>query len=75
MDTAFPEISGWELDTVHCLPNTDPFSICNTAAQRICGDNTLIENIHGYIANYIGSDCIIESVDRIYTEGVSFGNG
>ncbi len=41
------------------------------------GDNSCIENIHNYIANYnIGSKCIIENVDRIVTEEFSsFGNG
>lgn len=41
------------------------------------GDNCLIENVHGYIANYdIGDDCVIMNVDRIYVEGMStFGNG
>ena len=41
------------------------------------GDNTLIENITDYIANYnIGSDCYIENVDLLYTDGkCRFGNG
>ena len=41
------------------------------------GDNTLVENITDYIANYnIGSDCYIENVDLIYTDGLCrFGNG
>lgn len=41
------------------------------------GDNSCIENIHNYIANYnIGSECIIENVDRIVTDKFSsFGNG
>ena len=41
------------------------------------GDNSLVENITDYIANYnIGSDCYIENVDLLITEGVSrFGNG
>ena len=41
------------------------------------GDNTLVENITDYIANYnIGSDCYIENVDLIYTDGqCRFGNG
>jgi len=41
------------------------------------GNNTCIENIHNYIANYdIGEDCIIENADRILTDGLSsFGNG
>ena len=41
------------------------------------GDNTLVENITDYIANYnIGSDCYIENVDLLLTEGpCRFGNG
>ncbi|MFA6769958.1 MAG: DUF4954 family protein [Bacteroidales bacterium] len=41
------------------------------------GDNSCIENIHNYIANYnIGENCIIENVDRIVTDRIStFGNG
>ena len=41
------------------------------------GDNSLVENITDYIANYdIGSDCYIENVDLLYTDGnCSFGNG
>lgn len=41
------------------------------------GDNSLVENVTDYIANYdIGHDTYIENVDLIYTEGVcSFGNG
>ena len=41
------------------------------------GDNTLVENITDYIANYnIGSDCYIENVDLLYTDGhCRFGNG
>jgi len=41
------------------------------------GDNTLVENITDYIANYdIGSDCYIENVDLMLTDGPSrFGNG
>ena len=41
------------------------------------GDNTLIENVTDYIANYnIGSDCYIENVDLLYTDGqCRFGNG
>lgn len=41
------------------------------------GDNSCIENIHNYIANYnIGKGCIIENVDRIVTDKFSsFGNG
>ena len=41
------------------------------------GDNTLVENITDYIANYnIGSDCYIENVDLLYTDGLCrFGNG
>ena len=41
------------------------------------GDNTLVENVTDYIANYnIGNDCYIENVDLIYTDGVCrFGNG
>lgn len=52
--------------------------ICNTKLHNVSvGNNSYIENIHGYIANYnIGSDCIIENVDKLYTEGISsFGNG
>ncbi|HOT54223.1 MAG TPA: DUF4954 family protein [Bacteroidales bacterium] len=52
--------------------------ICNAKLHNVSvGDNTCIENIHSYIANYnIGSGCIIENVDKIYTEGMSsFGNG
>ena len=41
------------------------------------GDNTLVENITDYIANYdIGSDCYIENVDLLYNDGnCRFGNG
>ncbi len=41
------------------------------------GDNTLVENITDYIANYnIGHDCYIENVDLLLTEGpCRFGNG
>ena len=41
------------------------------------GDNTLVENISDYIANYnIGHDCYIENVDLLYTDGnCPFGNG
>ena len=41
------------------------------------GDNTLVENITDYIANYnIGSDCYIENVDLLMTDGpCRFGNG
>ena len=41
------------------------------------GDNTLVENVTDYVANYnIGSDCYIENVDLLYNEGRSrFGNG
>ena len=41
------------------------------------GDNTLVENVTDYVANYnIGSDCYIENVDLLYNEGCSrFGNG
>ena len=41
------------------------------------GDNTLIENVSNYIANYdIGTHSYIENVDLIVTEGpCSFGNG
>ena len=41
------------------------------------GDNTLVENISDYIANYdIGHDCYIENVDLLYTDGnCRFGNG
>ena len=41
------------------------------------GDDTLIENITNYIANYdIGSNCYIESVDLMFLDGPSrFGNG
>ena len=41
------------------------------------GDNSLVENITDYIANYnIGSDCYIENVDLLYTDGnCPFGNG
>jgi NDP-sugar pyrophosphorylase family protein len=52
--------------------------ICNAKLHNVSvGDNTCIENIHSYIANYnIGSGCIIENIDKIYTEGISsFGNG
>ena len=40
------------------------------------GNNSLIENIPNYIANYrIGSDCFIQNVNLILTEGEScFGN-
>jgi len=52
--------------------------LCNAKLHNVSvGDNSCIENIHSYIANYnIGSGCIIENVDKIYTEGISsFGNG
>ncbi len=52
--------------------------ICNAKLHNVSvGNNTCIENIHSYIANYdIGEECIIENVDKIYVEGVtSFGNG
>jgi len=52
--------------------------ICNAKLHNVSvGNNSCIENIHSYIANYnIGSGCIIENVDKIYTEGISsFGNG
>ncbi len=41
------------------------------------GDNTLIENVSNYIANYdIGHDTYIENVDLVVNDGVcSFGNG
>ena len=41
------------------------------------GDNTLVENVTDYVANYdIGSDCYIENVDLLYTDGkCRFGNG
>lgn len=41
------------------------------------GDDTLIENIQNYIANYhIGSRCFIQNANLIVTEGRStFGNG
>lgn len=41
------------------------------------GDDSLIENVHNYIANYrIGRQCVIRNVDQIYVEGrSSFGNG
>ncbi|MBP5637136.1 MAG: DUF4954 family protein, partial [Bacteroidales bacterium] len=41
------------------------------------GDDTLIENVSNYIANYdIGHDTYIENVDLVVNDGVcSFGNG
>ena len=41
------------------------------------GDNTLVENVTDYVANYtIGSDCYIENIDLLYSEGpCRFGNG
>ncbi len=41
------------------------------------GDNTLIENVSNYIANYdIGHDTYIENVDLVFNDGMSsFGNG
>ena len=41
------------------------------------GNDSLIENVNNYIANYnIGEGCFIENVDIILTDGVSsFGNG
>ena len=41
------------------------------------GDNSLVENVSNYIANYsIGSDTVIENVDLLITDGVCrFGNG
>lgn len=52
--------------------------LCKVKLHNVSiGDNTCIENIHNYIANYdIGKGCIIENVDKIVTEGESsFGNG
>lgn len=52
--------------------------ICHAKLHNVSvGNNTCIENIHNYIANYdIGEDCIIENADRILTDGLSsFGNG
>lgn len=52
--------------------------ICHAKLHNVTvGDNTCIENIHNYIANYdIGSDCIIENAERILVDGIShFGNG
>lgn len=49
------------------------------AAIHSCqiGDNSCIENVHGYIANYaIGCNVIIQNLHLMYVEGVSnFGNG
>ncbi|MBR4213615.1 MAG: DUF4954 family protein [Bacteroidales bacterium] len=41
------------------------------------GDNTLVENVTDYVANYnIGSDCYIENIDLLYNDGpCRFGNG
>ncbi len=41
------------------------------------GDNTLIEGITNYIANYrIGNRCLLQNIDLLFTEGESsFGNG
>jgi len=41
------------------------------------GDDTLIENVSNYIANYdIGHDTYIENVDLVFNDGMSsFGNG
>lgn len=41
------------------------------------GDNTLINNVKGYIANYaIGKNVIIHNLDQLAVEGLtSFGNG
>ncbi|MDD4032199.1 MAG: DUF4954 family protein, partial [Bacteroidales bacterium] len=41
------------------------------------GDDSLIEDVHNYIANYrIGSNTIIQNIDLLVTEGFSsFGNG
>lgn len=52
--------------------------ICHAKLHNVTvGDNTCIENIHNYIANYdIGPDCIIENAERILVDGPSsFGNG
>ena len=52
--------------------------ICHAKLHNVCvGNNTCIENIHNYIANYdIGPDCIIENADRILVDCfTSFGNG
>ena len=40
--------------------------LCKVKLHNVAvGDNTCIENIHNYIANYdIGEGCIIENVDR-----------
>ena len=40
------------------------------------GDNTLIENVHNYISNYmIGDDCFIQNINVMFVEGESsFGN-
>jgi len=41
------------------------------------GDNSCVENIENYIANYdIGENCYIKNIGQIYVEGVSsFGDG
>ncbi len=52
--------------------------LCKVKLHNVAiGDNTCIENIHNYIANYdIGEGCIIENVDKIVVDGLSsFGNG
>jgi len=43
----------------------------------IIGDNTLVNSVKSYIANYeIGRDAIIHNLDQLATEGItSFGNG
>ena len=48
-----------------------------TLHNVIIGDNTLVENISDYIANYeIGSDSYIENVSLLLNDGpCSFGNG
>lgn len=55
-----------------------PSGIYDTTLFNVTvGDNSLIANVHGYIANYdIGSRTYIADVGKIYMEGVSsFGNG
>lgn len=48
-----------------------------TLHNTTVGDNSVVENVRNYIANYdIGSDCFICNVDLILCEqGATFGNG
>lgn len=80
-DTSFSgEIRLGIFDSVFELPGGVKIrsGICHAKLHNVSvGNNTCIENIHNYIANYeIGQDCIIENADKILVDGfTSFGNG